>query len=270
MYFNSLEDKCRYYQSLSDYRLMPQSYVICHLDGRAFSKLIKNKFAKPFDLRFIDIMNNVAAYLCKNITGCKCAYVQSDEITLVICDFENPKSDSFFGYRLNKMQSIMAAMAASKFNMLMFCNHFTNKLKPIEEDFCEYANNMKLAEFDCKCWNVPTLNDVYAWLLFRHIDCVRNSKQMAAQAYCSHKELMGKNTDEQIAYLKQKHGIDWYDYLNGMKYGRYVVRTMYTKYLDNGETCERSEWRAYDMQSMTDEKTKDLMRELIYNVIPER
>lgn len=265
MYFNTLEDKCKYYQSLSDYRLMPGCYVLVHLDGRGFSKLIKNKFNKPFDKRFIDIMNEVAAYLCANVMNCKLAYVQSDEITLVLNDMQNPKSDSFFGYRINKMQSIMASMAASKFNMLMLSNKFTNTLKcnVTTDDIFNEMKNMKLAEFDCKVWNVLSFNDVYAWILFRNIDCVRNSKQMAAQTFISHKNLMGKNTDEQIELLKKLHNIDWNDFDNGMKYGRAIVKETYTKTLEDGNTCLRTRWVPIEMFSMADDNTKDDMKELI-------
>ena len=38
MNFKNLEDKCLYYRNLSDYRLVPNQYVIMMLDGRAFSK----------------------------------------------------------------------------------------------------------------------------------------------------------------------------------------------------------------------------------------
>ena len=87
MVFKNLEDKCLYYRSLSDYKLLPNSYVLVMLDGRSFSNLIKNKFEKPFDKDFIDMMNQTAQYVCENVEGAKFAYVQSDEISLVITRF---------------------------------------------------------------------------------------------------------------------------------------------------------------------------------------
>ena len=67
MNFKSLKDKQEYYRSLTDYRLVPNSYVLVMLDGRSFSKKIKNKFRKPFDERFIKAMNETTKYLCEQI-----------------------------------------------------------------------------------------------------------------------------------------------------------------------------------------------------------
>ena len=76
------------------------------LDGRSFSKMVKNKFELPFDDNFIDMMNETAKYICKKIQGALFAYVQSDEISILLSD----KGDTFFGGRLNKMQSIIASI----------------------------------------------------------------------------------------------------------------------------------------------------------------
>ena len=113
MAFKSLEDKCLYYRSLTDYRLMPNCYVVCMLDGRSFSRNIKNKFEKPFSDAFINMMNQTAKYLCENVMTCKFAYVQSDEITLVLSDVNGENADTFFGYRLCKLQSILASTCIS-------------------------------------------------------------------------------------------------------------------------------------------------------------
>ena len=159
MNFKNLEDKCLYYRSLSDYRLVPNQYVIMMLDGRAFSKLIKNKYEKPFDNKFIHYMNETAKYLCKNIGGCKFAYVQSDEITMVLSDFDTPTTDTFFGYRLCKLQSIAAAMAASKFNHMVTMDLLNTPCS--QSDMIQMVEDQKLVEFDCKAWNVPNENDMF-------------------------------------------------------------------------------------------------------------
>jgi tRNA(His) guanylyltransferase len=87
MKFNSLKEKYLYYRNITDYKLYPNGYVMVMLDGRSFSKKIKKKFERPFDKKFIDIMNQTAVYLCENVSNCKFAYVQSDEISLVLSDF---------------------------------------------------------------------------------------------------------------------------------------------------------------------------------------
>ena len=97
MNFQSLKEKCEYFRSLTDYRLTPNSYVIVFLDGRSFSKMIKNKYKKPFDETFIDMMNETAKYLLQNVQGAKFAYVQSDEISILVTDVDTPMTDSPFG-----------------------------------------------------------------------------------------------------------------------------------------------------------------------------
>ena len=49
MIFKTLKDKCLYYRDLTDYKLMPNSNILVMLDGRSFSKLIKNNFKKQVD-----------------------------------------------------------------------------------------------------------------------------------------------------------------------------------------------------------------------------
>ena len=187
MKFEGLEDRMLYYRGLSDYRLIPNSYVLLMLDGRSFSSFVKNYFEKPFDDKFINMMNETAKYLCEKIQGCKFAYVQSDEISLVITDFDTPNSDSFFGYRLEKILSISASMASAKFNQLMTLEVLRRAVDGLDEYGCinteEVIANAKLFEFDCKAWNVPSYNDVFAWNLFRQNDCLKNSKQQAALGF---------------------------------------------------------------------------------------
>lgn len=228
MNFKSLKEKCLYYRNLVDYRLMPNSYTIIMLDGRAFSRCIKKKFSLPFDEKFISIMDRTAEYLCKNISGCKMAYIQSDEISLILTDFDTSTRDSFFSLRLCKLQSIIASMATGKFNQLMlehFLKENSNDNKELSiSTLLDMLNKQKLIEFDCKGWTVPTYNDMVAWLLFRQNDCIKNSKEQAAQAYFTHKELYHLTTDEQVRKLKDSYGIEWEAFTDGEKYGRFIYR----------------------------------------------
>lgn len=272
MKFENLEEKCRYYQSLTNYKLLPNSYVIVHLDGKGFSKLIKNKFKKPFDNDFINMMNKTAQFLCKNVQGCKLAYVQSDEISLLITDFDTPNTtDLLYGGRLNKIQSILASLATSEFNKQYILYNLSKK---VEGDVCfaeiyDTINSMNMCQFDCKAWVVPNENDAFAWFLFRNIDCVKNSKQQTAQNWCSHKELFNKDTDEQIDYLLKKHNIDWNSFDNDKKFGRFVYRIeKHEKKEINGEIIEflRSQFKVFPLSFMlTEESGKNYFFEILNN-----
>ena len=236
----TLKERMKYLQWLRDYKLDKDSYILCHIDGRAFSKMIKKRFKLPFDDEFMQMMDETAAYVCENVQGAKCAYVQSDEITIVITSFkyegdELINGSAFFDYRLCKLQSIIASLATAKFNQLY-------TLRMINEDsdksIKQQINEIPLIQFDCKCWDVNTYDDMFAWFKFRQNDCIRNSKQQFAQAYCSHKELLNKNSDEQVEYCNLKTGNDW-NTLNGKyKYGRIVYRTTYPVQTINPKTNE--------------------------------
>ena len=218
MIFQNLKEKCEYYRGLTDYRLLPNAYVLVMCDGRTFSKLIKNNFQKPFDEDFVKMMDETAKYVCENVQGCKAAFVQSDEISFMIKD--EGEATPFFGNRMCKILSIISSLATARFNQL-----FTKyQLKHSKFGVVQTMNHLKLAQFDCKCWNVPSEDDAFAWFLYRQHDCTKNSKQQTAQTFLSHKELLGLSADEQIEKLKIEKSINWEDYRNGLKYGRLVRR----------------------------------------------
>ena len=273
MKFKLLKEKCDYFRSISDYRLVPNSYIIAMLDGRKFSSLIKNKYEKPFDNVFIDMMNETAKYLLQNIQGAKFAYVQSDEISILITDFDTPQTDAFFSYRLCKMQSIMASMAASKFNQLALRNEimktcYTPELTTYDtlKHIDKVITGKKLVEFDCKCWNVPNANEAYCHFLWRQHDCVRNSKQQAAQTYLPHKSLVGLDTDAQVKLLLDEKGINWNDYESGKKYGRLITKELMQYHtLIKGEVVnyQRNEWIAHGARPFDE---PDALRPLIDDI----
>lgn len=275
MQFDNLAEKCQYYRNLGEHRLMPNGHVIMMLDGRAFSKLIKNKFKKPFDKRFVNMMDETAKHLCENISGVVFAYVQSDEISLYIRD--DSMSGPFFGMRQSKLLSVPAAMAAGMFNQLYMCGDIENRIQASDKgsvadaaDILGIMKNHKLAEFDCKVWNVPNENEVFAWFLWRQIDCVRNSKQQTAQTWLPHKALMGKDTDEQIKLLKEERGVDWNEFSPNVKYGR-IIRKIWReaaipeKFVKPGgpTTTTRGFWTSLPMPPLTGPEGKDEILKLI-------
>ena len=275
MQFKNLEDKCLYYRGLTDYKLLPNSYVLVMVDGRSFSHLVKNKFQKPFDDNFIRMMNETAEYVCKNVQGCKFAYVQSDEISFVLTDFDTPTTDAFFSNRISKMQSIIASLATAKFNQLMMCYQLNKHTYDEDEiglfgsnDCLRLIENSQLYQFDCKCWNVPTYNDVFAWLLYRQNDCLKNSKQQTAQTYLPHKELLGKNTDEQIALLKETKGIDWTLFPNDRKYGRFIWKEEVQLVSDDGYQYTRHMWKTHAAYPLNDEHNREIFHSM--KIIPKQ
>jgi tRNA(His) 5'-end guanylyltransferase len=272
MRFDSLKDKCEYYRSLTDYKLLPNSNILVMLDGNNFSTLVKNNFNLPFDDDFINMMNHTALSLCNQVAGVKFAYTQSDEISLLITDYDTPVTETLYNGRLCKIQSILAGIATAEFNRL-YIPYILKKKSDADmlrqNTIAELINTMKLAKFDCKAWVVPTINDVYAWFLYRQHDCIRNSKQQAAQTYLSHNTLMGLDTDLQIQRLFDTKGIDWNEFEDGKKFGRFIYKEnqVFSRVInDKIINFDRAKFDIHPAYILDDNKDKflNLINETIY------
>ena len=113
---DSLGDRMKeFYENRSKTYLTRRTPVIIRLDGKAFHSFTKG-FKRPYDEIFHTAMNNTMKYLCANIQGCKLGYTQSDEITLLLTDYDTLTTDAWFGYGVQKMCSVAASMATLQFN----------------------------------------------------------------------------------------------------------------------------------------------------------
>lgn len=260
----TLKEKCERIRSEYDIYIPKKRYVMGMIDGKNFSRLIKNKYKKPFDDIFINMMNEVAIELCKNVQGMKFAYTQSDEITFVMTDFESEECCAYFDNRLCKLQSLIPSIATAKFNHLVTLNLLDTPCS--HEDMKEMVKNMKLAQFDCKIWSTEDFNDVFAYILWRQNDCIRNSKQQTAQTYLPHKALNGKTCDEQVEMLIREKGVDWHSLDNGKKYGRFIYKEAVEKALSDGGLCLRNIWIAHNAFPLNSAEGKKEFLKL--NIIP--
>ena len=246
--------------------------VIVRLDGKNFSHMIKNKFQKPFDDDFIRMMNETAEYVCKNVQGCKFAYVQSDEISLLILN--DSYSEPWFDNNLSKILSITSSLATAKFNQLMMCYQLNKHTYDEDEiglfgpnDCLRLIENSQLYQFDSRAFVIPN-NEIINYFLYRQNDCLKNSKQQTAQTYLSHKELLGKNTDEQIALLKTTKGVDWNELPNDRKYGRFIWKEEVHLVSDDGYQYVRHLWKTHDGYLLNDEHNREIFHSM--NIIPKR
>lgn len=189
----SLGDRMKGYENITRNHLISRMPVILRLDGRAFHTFTKG-FVKPYDTTFAKTMEATMKYLCENIQGCVFGYTQSDEITLVLVDYQGLNTSSWFDNNIQKMVSVAASMATLEFN---------RKFSELTLDYSKMG-----ATFDCRAFNVPK-EEVTNCVLFRQNDAIRNSIQALGQAYFSHKELHGKNTEDIITMVKEKTGILW-------------------------------------------------------------
>jgi tRNA(His) 5'-end guanylyltransferase len=246
---DSLGDRMKNYEGRSQTYLPLRTYTMIRLDGKAFHTYTKG-CKRPFDLELMSDMNNTAKYLCENIQGCKLAYIQSDEITLVLTDFETINTDAWFNGNVQKITSISASLATAKFNQLRMVNNCVSNCV-VNRPFMtqETIEAQKLAHFDSRCWVIPDPVEVHNCLVWRQQDATRNSIQMTGQAHFSHKQLQGKSCNEIQEMLWHKKNINWNDQPIGFKRGRCVIKETYETldtYKNDGTMVMRSRWIIVD------------------------
>lgn len=241
---DSLGNRMKNYESINRTFLIPKMHTVLRLDGRAFHTYTK-PFEKPFDDFLISTMDETAKYLCSKIQGAKFAYVQSDEITIYLSDNDEMETRMWYGGNIQKMVSVSASIATTKFNHLMFLRKFKSIIKSerkITRDGCMNYNdtyhtckntdfekeleNITLAEFDSRVFQLPNAEETVNCVLWRQQDCTRNSIQSVAQSLYSQKELHGKNTSMLQEMIFQK-GINWNDYDAKLKRGRFIQNVTY-------------------------------------------
>ena len=199
--------------------------VIIRLDGCRFHTWVKKaRLRRPFDRRMIDAMQTAALALCNETQSSVMAYVQSDEISLVLRNDQSERSEAWFGDRMQKLCSISASI-------------------------CSVALNGRVAEltdgeappayFDSRVMCMPNKEEVFSCILWRQRDCVRNSISGLAQASFSQKELDGMSSDDRLRMLAGK-GVDWELLPMDERYGAMMHRgEMRLHYYDGVESVRK-------------------------------
>ena len=222
----SLEDRMRNYERIATSSLIPTLPVIIRIDGKGFSKFTKH-FAKPYDKAMAEAMLTTTRRLAENVPHTKCAYTQSDEISLVlICE---PRQEPWFGFRKEKIVSIVASMATLYFNEAL-ASYVSNVIVTAENEqlLKEYDKAVtKGALFDARAFNLPDY-EVDNYLIWRQNDCNRNSLEALARSVASAKALKNKKAAD-MHELLYKHGINWAKQPKHFKDGTYFTRQVVLK-----------------------------------------
>jgi tRNA(His) 5'-end guanylyltransferase len=172
-----LGDRMKDYEYVSRNYLTKRTPVIVRVDGKAFRTFTKD-FDRPFDHTLGEAMITAAMEVFGFMQCCKLAYIQSDEASFVITDYDNLDTQGWFGYNRSKIETISASCMTMSFNRCM-----------------RLANKTGDAMFDARAFNVPR-SEVANYFLWRAQDWHRNSVSMFAQAHFSHKELHKRNISD--------------------------------------------------------------------------
>lgn len=205
-----------YYENRTKFKLPRRTYTIIRIDGKSFSNYTR-KLQKPFDHRLMEDMAWTTKYLCDNIQGCKMGYTQSDEISLLLTDFDRLTTDAWFNNSVQKMVSVSSSIATAYFNR--------------RRDPNEFGVKSPLALFDSRVFTIPTAVEVENYFIWRQKDATRNSVSMVAQSHFSHKQLHGKSVKDMREML---HVVDdsWYKYPDECKYGNWIKKGERGFYID--------------------------------------
>lgn len=196
---DSLGDRMKGYEDHYRHTVMPRMPVIIRVDGKAFHSLTRG-CAKPFDENLASCMNRTAESLVAEVQNARMAFVQSDEISVLLVDYNKYDSQQWFAGNLQKIVSISASIASTTFTRA-------------------YG---ELGLFDSRVITLPE-HEVVNYFIWRQQDATRNSISMAAQALYSSKQLHGKNSAIMQDMIFQK-GVNWNDYPAGFKRGRVVTK----------------------------------------------
>ncbi|MBC8139971.1 MAG: hypothetical protein H7Y38_00870 [Armatimonadetes bacterium] len=215
---DSLGDRMKHdYENRTRFFLPRRTYTLLRVDGKSFHTYTKH-CARPFDTDLMSDMDTAAIALCENIAGARLAFVQSDEISVLLTDFgqiaggDSPgdtHSEAWFDGNLQKIASVSASIATVHFNAARARRG-------------DSANTP--AYFDSRVWTIPSRLEVFHYFLWRQNDATRNSISMTAQAHFLHSDLQNKNSNALQEMLWQERGINWNDISVGFKRGRIIER----------------------------------------------
>jgi len=212
MEYKNLADWCKWLEkNFSPEVMIPTLPVILRLDGNNFSSWTKS-LEKPFDSNLSKLMVETTKFLVKE-TNSVIGYTQSDEITLIL--YSPDKTSAI--YNDGKKQKILSKLTGK-------CVQFFNE-KRLEF----LPNHNKVAHFDCRIYQTPTLHDAAVQLLWRENDATKNSISMLAQSIFPHKELQGLNGSEIQDKMMLERGVNWNDIEVRFKRGTYIKRTVTSK-----------------------------------------
>lgn len=218
---DSLGDRMKsQYEDRTRYMLPRRTWTIIRLDGKAFSSFTRH-CEKPFDAFLHAALVHGAIRIVSGAQGAKIAYVQSDEISLVLTDFDRVETEAWFDGNVQKIASVASSLMTGGFN----------------EAYSDRSDG-RIATFDARVFTIPDPTEVTNYMIWRQKDAIRNSISCLAQSHFSPKALHGADQTRMLTMLSGV-GVEWSTRPIHTQRGTVIRRVK-----EFVGTAERSKWVA--------------------------
>ena len=185
----NISTRMKQYEQTFKHHLIKKLPVIIRLDGKTFHSFTKQiKAQKPYDNNLKEAFNQTIKSIFNEIHNLKFVYQQSDEVSLLLTDYEKIETEPYLNNNIQKITSITSSIFTTYFN--------------------KYINQSVNAYFDCRCFNLPK-EEVVNYFIWRQQDATRNSISSFAQSLFSHKRLQGLNQKELQFIMLMEKGFNW-------------------------------------------------------------
>jgi len=74
---------------------------------------------RPYDLGLMADMDATALAFCENVEGAQLAFVQSDEISVLLTDLATMQTEAWFDGSVQKLASLSASLVTTHFNLAL-------------------------------------------------------------------------------------------------------------------------------------------------------
>lgn len=190
------EDRNRFY-------LARRTPVIVRVDGKAFHTYTRG-FDRPFDMPLVVAMVDAAKHVAEEMQGFKAAYIQSDEASFFLTDYDELNTEAWFDYNKSKIETIAAATMTAYFNV--------------------HRLRTTVAVFDARSFSIPK-EEVVNYFLWRAKDWERNSVSMYCRSIYSANQMHGQGKADQHELLHQA-GKNWAtDLSDQLRNGTWLFRS---------------------------------------------
>lgn len=199
---DSLGDRMKnQYEDRTRWMLPRRTWTIIRCDGKAFYSFTRGCM-KPFDPALNYAMVEGTLRLVREAQGAKFAYLQSDEISVVLTDFDRIETQAWFDGNAQKIVSVAASVVTAGFGECYF----------------------RQPTFDARVFTIPDPVEVENYFIWRQKDAIRNSVQSLAQAHFSAKQLHGCDQKTMLAMLTDE-GVEWGSSPINVQRGTAIVRS---------------------------------------------